>query len=97
MCSGLDAQHIPRQRLGNSNPINTRRQNPTGITRAFTGRKQAFHVQALHRFVTGYPQRRRGARFDTGQYRIVQRVAFDLLLERRQRFADGFDGEVRQR
>jgi len=70
--SGFQAQDVASYSLGNPNPVNTCRQNPARVTRTFTGREQTFHVQALHRLITGNAQRRRSTGLDAGQYGVVQ-------------------------
>src|SRR5450830_247914 len=95
--SGADPQHVPGHGFGDTNTVDTRREDPAGITGTFTRREQALDVQALHRLVTGHAQRRGGAGFNPGQHRVMQGIALDLPFERRQGFANGFDGEVRQR
>src|SRR5450830_650299 len=95
--SGADPQHVPGHGFGDTNTVDTRREDPAGITGTFTRREQALDVQALHRLVTGHAQRRGGAGFNPGQHRVMQGIALDLPFECRQGFANGFDGEVRQR
>ncbi|MCY1457693.1 hypothetical protein D9M71_750100 [compost metagenome] len=56
--SGLQTEHAARHRFSNANPVNTRRQDPAGITCTFTRREQALEVQALHAGITGDAQRR---------------------------------------
>jgi hypothetical protein len=91
--SGVDADILAS--FGDSNAVNTRRQNPACIAGAFTGREQAFTFRLC---IDSLRVMRSGdeVRFDAGQHRVMQRVTLDLLLERRQGFADRFDGEVRQ-
>ena len=78
-------------------PSTPRRQDAARVARAFAGRIQAAHVQALEVLAARDAHRRRGARLDAGQHRVVHGEALDLALERRQGFADRLDRVVGQR
>src|SRR6201985_2243985 len=84
------------QRLGHFDAADAGRHDAAGIARAFAGRIQAAHVEALVVLAARDAQRRRRAGLDAGQHRVRQREALDLALERRQRLADRVERVVGQ-
>ena len=84
-----NTQQRARQRLGDLDAIDAGRHDAAGIPRAFAGRVQAAHVQALVILAAGDLQGRRRAGLDAGQHRIGHGEARDLPFEGGQGLADG--------
>ena len=69
--------------FGDFDAVDRRRINPAGVSRALARRIQAVDVDALIVVLATHANRRRRARLDAGQHRVVHRKARDLLVELR--------------